>query len=113
MIIFNKEEKKIIEAFSDINEKNYKLKILSLIGNWKINNRNNYDYLILKEAFNWKRLAIKIIDYMKFDRELNLKLIDWLLTPHLFATFSKTKFKEVICYEKYSSHLSYFYGVSI
>jgi len=113
MIIFNKEEKKIIEAFSDINEKNYKLKILSLIGNWKINNRNNYDYLILKEAFNWKRLAIKIIDYKKFDRELNLKLIDWLLTPHLFATFSKTKFKEIIGYEKYSSHLSYFYGVTI
>ena len=48
MIIFNKEEKKIIESFSDINEKNYKLKILSLIGNWKINNRNNYDYLILE-----------------------------------------------------------------
>ena len=113
MIIFNKEEKKIIESFSDINEKNYKLKILSLIGNWKINNRNNYDYLILNEAFNWKRLAIKIIDYLEFDEKLNLLLIKWLLTPHLFATFSKNKFREIIGFEKYNSHLSYFYGVTI
>tara|TARA_B100000579_G_scaffold71292_2_gene54366 strand:+ start:22877 stop:23575 length:699 start_codon:yes stop_codon:yes gene_type:complete len=113
MIIFSKEEEKIIESFSEIDEKNFKNNILSIIGSWKINNKNNYDYLIMQEAFNWKRLAVKIIDSLEFDKNLTSKLINWLFNPHLYATFSEKKFRELIGFEKYNAHLSYFYGVTI
>jgi hypothetical protein len=111
--MFGKEEEKIIQKFSKIDHNNYKENILSIIGNWKINNKNSYDYLILKEAFNWKRLAVKIIDYLRFDESLNTKLINWIFNPHLYATFSENKFRELIGFEKYNAHLSYFYGVTI
>jgi len=68
MPIFNKEEIKIIESFSNINKENFRTNILSIIGNWKISNINSYDYLLMKEAFNWRRLAIKIIDYVECDK---------------------------------------------
>ena len=111
--MFGKEEEKIIQKFSKIDHNNYKENILSIIGNWKINNKNSYDYLILHEAFNWKRLAVKIIDYFCFDESLNTKLINWIFNPHLYATFSENKFRELIGFEKYNAHLSYFYGVTI
>tara|TARA_Y100000768_G_scaffold153048_2_gene114376 strand:+ start:1030 stop:1722 length:693 start_codon:yes stop_codon:yes gene_type:complete len=111
--MFGKEEEKIIQKFSKIDHNNYKENILSIIGNWKINNKNSYDYLILHEAFNWKRLAVKIIDYLRFDESLNTKLINWIFNPHLYATFSENKFRELIGFEKYNAHLSYFYGVTI
>lgn len=111
--MFGKEEEKIIQKFSKIDHNNYKENILSIIGNWKINNKNSYDYLILHEAFNWKRLAVKIIDYFRFDESLNTKLINWIFNPHLYATFSENKFRELIGFEKYNAHLSYFYGVTI
>jgi len=106
-------EKNIIQKYSDIDKKNYKFNLLSIIGNWKINNKDNYDYIILKEAFNWKRLAIKIIDFLSLDEKINSMVYHWLLTPHIYATFSEKKFKEIIGFEKYNSHLSYFYGVTI
>lgn len=113
MPIFNKEEIKIIESFSNINKENFRTNILSIIGNWKISNLNSYDYLLMKEAFNWRRLAIKIIDYVECDKKLYSKLLDWIFTPHLYATFSENGFRELIGYEKYNAHLSYFYGVTI
>ena len=69
MKAFNQEEKFLIEASSDITKSNFKEKILYIIGTWKINNNNNYDYLIMKEAFNWKRLAIRIVVYLKLEKK--------------------------------------------
>ena len=113
MKAFNQEEKFLIEASSDITKSNFKEKILYIIGTWKINNNNNYDYLIMKEAFNWKRLAIRIVVYLKLEKNLQNLIIEWLMTPHLYATFSEEKFKNLIGFEKYNANLSYFYGITI
>ena len=113
MKAFTQEEKFFIEASSDITKSNFKEKILYIIGAWKINNNNNYDYLIMREAFNWKRLAIRIVVYLKLEKNLQNLIIEWLMTPHLYATFSEEKFKNLIGFEKYNAYLSYFYGITI
>ena len=113
MQLITSEEKKTIEGFSNINSSNFKIHILSIIKNWKIDNKKNYNFIINNEAFNWKRLAIYIIDYLNLDRDLYDMTLDWLSEPHLFATFSENKFKNLIGFEKYTSHLSFLYGIII
>ena len=113
MTAFKQEENFFIEASSEITKSNFKEKILSIIGDWKIDNKNNYDYLIMNEAFNWKRLAIRIIRYLKVEKELQNLIIEWLMIPHLYATLSEERFKKLIGFEKYNAYLSYFYGITI
>jgi hypothetical protein len=113
MQLITNEEKKTIEEFSNINSSNFKIHILSIIKNWKIDNKKNYNFIINKEAFNWKRLAIYIIDHLNLNTDLYDLTLDWLSEPHLFATFSENKFKNLIGFEKYTSHLSFLYGIII
>ena len=66
-----------------------------------------------KKGINRTKCFKKIIDYVECDKKLYSKLLDWIFTPHLYATFSENGFRELIGYEKYNAHLSYFYGVTI
>ena len=50
----------------------------------------------MKEAFNWKRLAIRIVVYLNLEKKLQNLIIEWLMTPHLYGTFSEEKFKNLI-----------------
>jgi|TARA_B110000263_G_scaffold156669_1_gene136072 hypothetical protein len=113
MQLITSEEKKIIEEYSNIDSSNFKTQILSIIKNWKIDVNLNYDFIVNKEAFNWKRLAIFIIDNLNLNKDMYDLAIDWVLEPHLFATFSENNFKNLIGFEKYTSHLSYLYGIII
>ena len=107
------DEKKIINDFSDIDEDNYRSHILKIISLWKIDNKKKYDFIVLEEAFNWKRLAYLILDNMNVDKILKSKILLWISSPHIYAGFSEKEFKGLIGYEKYSAHLSYFYGIII
>ena len=107
------DEKKIINDFSDIDEDNYSSHILKIISLWKIDNNKKYDFIVLGEAFNWKRLAYLILDNMNVNKILKSKILLWISSPHLYAGFSEKEFKGLIGYEKYSAHLSYFYGIII
>ena len=49
----------------------------------------------------------------KFRKNLQNLIIEWLMTPHLYGTFSEEKFKNLIGFEKYNAYLSYFYGITI
>ena len=109
----NAYEKKLIQEFSDINEENYKSNILKIINSWKIHKNKKYDFIIFNQAFNWKRLANLILDNLLVDNLLKDKILDWIVQPHLYGGFSETEFKKLLGYEKYSAHLSYFYGVTI
>lgn len=113
MQLITNEEKKIIEEYSNINSINFKIQILSIIKNWKIDVNRNYDFFVNNEAFNWKRLAIYIIDNLNLNREMYNLAINWVLKPHLFATLSENNFKNLMGFEKYTSHLSYLYGIII
>ena len=111
MQLITTEEKKIIDQYSNINSSNFKTQILSIIKNWKIDVNRNYDFIVNNEAFNWKRLAVYIIDNLKLDKEMYNLAINWITKPHLFATLSENNFKNLIGFEKYTSHLSYLYGL--
>ena len=113
MQLITTEEKKIIDQYSNINSSNFKTQILSIIKNWKIDVNRNYDFIVNNEAFNWKRLAVYIIDNLKLDKEMYNLAINWITKPHLFATLSENNFKNLIGFEKYTSHLSYLYGIII
>ncbi|NCG34589.1 MAG: hypothetical protein GWO78_01140 [Dehalococcoidales bacterium] len=113
MQIITNEEKKIIDQYSNIDSSNFRTQILSIIKNWKIDVNRKYDFIVNNEAFNWKKLAVYIIDNLKLDGEMYDLAINWVLKPHLFATLSENNFKNLIGFEKYTSHLSYLYGIII
>ena len=52
-------------------------------------------------------------DNMNVDKILKSKILLWISSPHIYAGFSEKEFKGLIGYEKYSAHLSYFYGIII
>ena len=106
-------ENDLINKFSDINEKNYQTNILSMIRLWKIKKNSHYDYLVGNEALNWKRLAVQILNNIKIKENLLIEIYQWLSIPEIYSGLSEFQFRQLIGFEKYTSYLSYFYGVLI
>jgi len=106
-------ENDLVNKYSDINEKNYQINILSMIRLWKINKKSHYDYLVGNEALNWKRLAVQILNNIKIKENLLIEIYQWLSIPEIYSGLSELKFRQLIGFEKYTSYLSYFYGVLI
>ena len=106
-------ENDLINKFSDINEKNYQTNILSMIRLWKIKKNSHYDYLVGNEALNWKRLAVQILNNINIKENLLLEIYHWFSIPEIYSGISEFQFRQLIGFEKYTSYLSYFYGVLI
>ena len=106
-------ENDLVNKYSDINEKNYQINILSMIRLWKINKKSHYDYLVGNEALNWKRLAVQILNNIKIKENLLIEIYQWLSIPEIYSGLSEFQFRQLIGFEKYTSYLSYFYGVLI
>ena len=106
-------ENDLINKFSDINEKNYQTNILSMIRLWKIKKNSHYDYLVGNEALNWKRLAVNILNNMNIKENLLIEIYQWFSIPEIYSGISEFQFRQLIGFEKYTSYLSYFYGVLI
>ena len=106
-------ENDLINKFSDINEKNYQTNILSMICLWKIKKNSHYDYLVGNEALNWKRLAVQILNNITIKENLLIEIYKWLSIPEIYSGMSEFQFRQLIGFEKYTSYLSYFYGVLI
>ena len=101
---------------SDSEGEAWKISVLETIAKWPLANEQvageRFDYLIGGEAFDWRLLAQRLLSDcgMTIGEEV---WRDWLSDPVLFAGFEEAEFMRAVGVDKFRSHLSYFYGVTV
>ena len=97
-------------------EEQWKLSVLETIAKWPLANENvageQLDYLIGGEAFDWRLLAQRLLNECGTVIESETWW-EWLSDPVLFAGFEEPEFMRLVGVDKFRSHLSYFYGITV
>ena len=94
----------------------WKFVVLETIAKWPLATENvggvQLDYLIGGEAFDWRLLANRLLGEC-CDGVESETWWEWLSDPVLFAGFEEAEFMRAVGVDKFRSHLSYFYGVTV
>lgn len=97
-------------------EEQWKHSVLETIAKWPLANENlageQLDYLIGGEAFDWRLLAERLLTECGTVIESEIWW-EWLSDPVLFAGFEEPEFMRLVGVDKFRSHLSYFYGITV
>ena len=95
---------------------NWQKLLFDVIRDWGLSKEkfstNQINYLIGGEAFNWKTLAVRIASQSKYLSKYE-KFWNWIIESGSDGDIPEKELKDLLGYEKYRAHLSYFYGVIV